>query len=138
MTERGFKQMMAEANAVIDTISVVDAMKLIDDKTVSFIDVREKHEREAAHIPGSYHAARGFLELIAAKDGPMHQEVFASGNHLILYCGTGGRSALSAKNSSRHGNKKRLQHGRWFCCLEGTKRIAFPKRQYQTCHLSTK
>ncbi|MBT3787804.1 MAG: rhodanese-like domain-containing protein [Alphaproteobacteria bacterium] len=97
MTERGFKQMMAEANAVIDTISVVDAMKLIDDKTVSFIDVREKHEREAAHIPGSYHAARGFLELIAAKDGPMHQEVFASGNHLILYCGTGGRSALSAK-----------------------------------------
>jgi rhodanese-related sulfurtransferase len=97
MTERGFKQLMAEANAVINTISVVDAVKLIDDKTVSFIDIREKHEREAGNIPGSHHAARGFLELIAAQDGPMHQEVFASGNHLILYCGTGGRSALAAK-----------------------------------------
>ena len=98
MTERDFKQWMAEANAVINTISVVDAKALLDDDTVAFIDVREKHEREnMGHITGSHHAARGFLEMIAPADGPMHQEIFASGKHLILYCGTGGRSALAAK-----------------------------------------
>ena len=97
MTERGFKQLMAEANAVIKTISVGEAMKLVADENICFIDVREKHEWDGGHIEGSHHAARGFLELIAAPDGPMHQEVFASGKHLILYCGTGGRSALAAK-----------------------------------------
>jgi rhodanese-related sulfurtransferase len=97
MPERGFKQLMAEANAVIKTISVGEAKKLSTDENVCFIDVREKHERESGHVDGSYHAARGFLELIAAPDGPMHQDVFVSGKHLILYCGTGGRSALAAK-----------------------------------------
>jgi len=97
MTDSGFKQLMAEANAVIETISVVEAMKLHGSDDVCFIDVREKHEREAGHIEGSHHAARGFLEFMAASDGPMHKDVFASGKRLVLYCGTGGRSALAAK-----------------------------------------
>ena len=97
MTERGFMKLMAEANAVIKTVSVGEAMKLVTDENVCFVDVREQHERDGGYIEGSHHAPRGFLELIAAPDGPMHQEVFASGKHLILYCGTGGRSALAAK-----------------------------------------
>jgi len=98
MTTRGFKQLMAEANASIDTMSVVDAKKLQNDSNVAFIDVREKHEREEkGFIAGSSHTPRGFLEMIVAEDGPMHDEVFASGKRLVLYCGTGGRSALAAK-----------------------------------------
>ena len=97
MSNPGFKKLMAEANAVINTISVVEASVLLGNSGVSFIDVREKHEFEAGHIEGAHHAARGFLEMIVAEDGPMHQAVFNSGDQLVLYCGTGGRSALAAK-----------------------------------------
>jgi rhodanese-related sulfurtransferase len=90
--------MMAEANAVINTISVADADDKHGENNIVFVDVREKHERETnGHIAGSIHAPRGFLELIADPEGPMHNSVMVSGKHLILYCGTGGRSALAAK-----------------------------------------
>jgi rhodanese-related sulfurtransferase len=64
---------------------------------VVFVDVREGHERAQGYIPGSIHAPRGFLEFIAHPDGPMLNPAFASGKRLILYCGSGTRSALSGK-----------------------------------------
>ncbi len=98
MITHGFKKMVAEANAVIDTISVPDAFAKHNDDEVIFVDVREKHERESkGHIAGSIHAPRGFLELIADPEGPMHNEIMVCGKHLILYCGTGARSALAVK-----------------------------------------
>ena len=98
MITYGFKKMMAEANAVIDTVSVSDAQAKINNDDVVFVDVREKHERESnGYIVGSIHAPRGFLELIADPEGPMHNSEIVSSKHLILYCGTGGRSALAAK-----------------------------------------
>jgi len=98
MITHGFKKMMADANAVIDTVSVSGALEKIGDGDVLFVDVREKHERENnGYITGSLHAPRGFLELIADPETPMHKPEIASGKHLILYCGTGGRSALAAK-----------------------------------------
>jgi len=104
MTTRGFKHLMAEANAAINTMSVVDAKELMNDSNVAFVDIREKHEREEkGYIAGSSHTPRGFLEMIVAADGPMHDEIFASGKHLVLYCGTGGRSALAAKTMTDMG-----------------------------------
>ena len=61
------------------------------------MDVRESHERAQGFIPGSIHAPRGFLEFIADPEGPMHNPVFTSGKRLILYCGSGTRSALAGK-----------------------------------------
>lgn len=98
MITHGFKKMIAEANAVIDTVSVADAYAKIDDGDVVFVDVREKHERDGnGHIAGSIHVPRGFLELIADPEGPMHNEIMVSGKYLILYCGTGGRAVLATK-----------------------------------------
>lgn len=98
MITRGFKKLMAEANAVIDTVSVHDALAMLDDTGTLFVDVRETVERqETGTIPGSVHAPRGFLELIADPEGPMHNEALASGKRLLLFCGTGGRSTLAAK-----------------------------------------
>ena len=98
MVTRGFRQMLAEANAVIETISVHDAQALVGDADVVFVDVRETVERQASGgIKDSVHAPRGFLEIIADPEGPMHVASLASGKRLLLYCGSGGRSALAAK-----------------------------------------
>ena len=91
-------KMLAEANAVIDTIAVHDALNLWSDPQIMFVDVRETAERQAKGvIPGSVHVPRGFLEFIADPAGPMHKEDLTVGRKLVVYCATGGRSVLAAK-----------------------------------------
>ncbi len=98
MVKRGFKQMLADANAVIETISVQEALKLVDDPDTLFVDVRETAERQnTGGIAGSVHAPRGFLEFIVDPEGPMHNAALTSGKRLVLYCQTGGRSTLATK-----------------------------------------
>jgi rhodanese-related sulfurtransferase len=96
--KKGFKQLLAEANAAIETISVQQALALVDDPTVQLVDIREQVELAASGmIPGAVHAPRGFLEFIADPESPMHKPPLASGKKLVLYCGSGGRAAMSAK-----------------------------------------
>ncbi len=94
---RGFKQMLAEANAVIETIDVQHALRLVGDDSVQFVDVRESTEvAQSGMIPGAFHAPRGFLEFFADPESPMHKKELA-GRKLVLYCATGGRSTFAAK-----------------------------------------
>ncbi len=98
MVTRGFKEVLAEANAIIETVSVPEAMALFDDGDVVFVDVRETHEREqAGTIARSAHVPRGFLEFIADPQSPIHNPVLASGKKLIVFCASGGRSTLAVK-----------------------------------------
>jgi len=98
MLKKGFKQMLAEANAAIETVSVQDLDYLMDDSEVVLIDVRETVERESdGAIPGSLHVSRGMLEFKADPDSPVYDNELDPDDRLILYCGTGGRSALAAK-----------------------------------------
>ena len=95
--KKGFKQMLAEANAFIETISVHDALPLVGLKSVLFLDVREAFELEKGEIEGALHAARGFLEFFADPESTMHKPEMARAEKIILYCASGGRSALAAK-----------------------------------------
>ena len=97
MLTKGFKDLLAEANAVVDVIAVHDAVNRHIGGDVVFVDVREADERAKGTIPQSIHAPRGFLEFIADPAGPMHNPAFASDKKLVLFCGTGGRSAMAAK-----------------------------------------
>lgn len=98
MLKRGFKEMLAEANAVIETVSVADLGYLLDDPEVVLVDVRESVERDrVGAIPGSVHAPRGLLEFHADPESPAYNGELQPSLRLILYCGTGGRSALAAK-----------------------------------------
>ena len=97
MVTKGFKELLADANAEIEAISAEQAMEMASSDDVVFVDVREAQENQAGAIPGSVHAPRGFLEFIADPGGPMHKPEFASGKQLVLYCATGGRSALAAQ-----------------------------------------
>src|SRR5919106_327621 len=83
MLKRGFKAMLAEANAVIETV---------------LVDVRDQAERERdGAIPDSVHVSRGLLEFKADPESPLYAPALRPERHIILYCGTGGRSALAAK-----------------------------------------
>ena len=98
MLKRGFKDLLAEANAVIETVSVQDLLYVLDDPDAVLVDVRETVERESqGAIPGSVHAARGMLEFYADPESPVYNDALSPERKLILYCGTGGRSALAAK-----------------------------------------
>jgi len=106
MLKKGFKQLLAEANAEIDSIPVAIARDMLDDDDVVFVDVREAEERERGFIPGSVHVPRGFIEFIADPEGPMHNPLIADEKTLVLYCGSGGRSALAAKTLQDMGFSK--------------------------------
>ncbi|RMD62150.1 MAG: rhodanese-like domain-containing protein [Alphaproteobacteria bacterium] len=97
MLKKGFKDLLAEANAAVDCISVTTAQELAGRPDVVFVDVREGHEWAEGHIPGAVHAPRGLLEFIAAPDGPLHNPELIPQKTLVLYCGTGARSAFAAK-----------------------------------------
>jgi len=98
MLKRGFKAMLAEANAVIETVAVHDLPYAQEDSDTLLVDVRETVEREnEGQIPGSIHAPRGLLGFHADPESPVYKEELTPDRRIILYCGSGGRSALAAK-----------------------------------------
>jgi rhodanese-related sulfurtransferase len=91
-------EMVAEANAAVGTLTVEEAKPLVGKDDVVFVDVREGAELAAqGKIPGAVHAARGHLEFYADPSAPFHKPELGSGKRLVLYCGSGGRSALAAR-----------------------------------------
>lgn len=98
MVTKGFKQLVAEANAAVETIPTGQAQGALSDPETVFIDIRDLPELERdGKIPGAVHASRGMLEFYADPESPYHRDVFASGKRLLLYCASGGRSALAAQ-----------------------------------------
>jgi rhodanese-related sulfurtransferase len=91
------KELVAAANTGIETITVDEARRLFDDGKVQFVDIREKHEWDAGHVPGAVHVPRGSLEFLADPSIPTHVAELHSDKKLVLYCAAGGRSALATK-----------------------------------------
>lgn len=98
MLKRSFKDMLAEANAVIETVAVLDLPYHLEDEDVVLLDVRETEERKKeGKIPGSIHVPRGLLEFQADPESPIYNSALVPERRFIVYCGTGGRAALAAK-----------------------------------------
>jgi rhodanese-related sulfurtransferase len=94
---KNVSDMVAEANAAIEVITAEAAKELVGRADVVFVDVRDGAELAAGKIPGAVHASRGLLEFMANPTTPLHKPELASGKRLVVYCGSGGRSALAAK-----------------------------------------
>lgn len=106
MITKGVKQLVAEADAEVETISIADAKSLLDDDSVLIVDIRDVRELDReGMIPGAYHAPRGMLEFWVDPDSPYHKEIFASGKKFLLYCAGAQRSALAAKSIQDMGLK---------------------------------
>jgi rhodanese-related sulfurtransferase len=106
MVARGFGQLVVEANAVVETIRAEDAVRLVNDPSAVFVDVREAAERKVTGaVNGAVSAPRGLLELHADPASSLHLKEFSSGKRLVLYCGLGGCSALAADRALRRSSK---------------------------------
>ena len=98
MLKKGFKALLGQANTEIETVSVEDAKTFIDSEDVLFVDVRETQEvQNTGGLPGHVHVPRGLLEFLVDPESPMHKPELSSGKRLVVYCASGGRSALAAK-----------------------------------------
>lgn len=92
------KDLVADAGRGLETLTGAEAVKLVRDPNVVFVDVREGEElQKTGKLQGAVHVPRGFLEFQADPTSPTHKPELGGGKKLVLYCGSGNRSALAAK-----------------------------------------
>jgi rhodanese-related sulfurtransferase len=92
------KQLLDEARSVVPAISPAQARELIANGDAIIVDVRDAPEIETTgRIAGALHVSRGMLEFRADPESPYHDKNFTRDRTVILYCASGGRSALSGK-----------------------------------------
>lgn len=104
MTIKNAKDLVAEANAFVDALSADAALKLLAKKDAVFVNLREKDELEkSGKLKGAVHVPRGLLEFQADHASPSHVQAFDPAKHLVLFCGSGSRSALVAEPSGTWG-----------------------------------
>jgi rhodanese-related sulfurtransferase len=91
--------LVADANKVIQTISIDDAIAAHGNDAFVFVDIRDVRELEReGTIPNAQHAPRGMLEFWFDPESPYHREVFGDeGKTYVLYCQSAWRSALATK-----------------------------------------
>jgi len=92
------KDMLAAANAAVPKITPDEARALLTQGKVLVVDVRDAPEVEkTGKIAGAVHVSRGMLEFRADPASPYHDKTFSKDRTVIVYCASGGRSALAGK-----------------------------------------
>ncbi|MBR0703801.1 rhodanese-like domain-containing protein [Bradyrhizobium diazoefficiens] len=92
------KQMLEAANAAVPKITSEQAAEMIRNGNTLVVDVRDAPEVAASgKIEGAMHVSRGMLEFRADPELPSHDKAFDKSKSVILYCASGGRSALAGK-----------------------------------------
>lgn len=92
-----FLKLVDDAKSRVREISIDEARNKLDSGSAKVIDVREESEWAAGHVRGAEYLGRGILER------DIEQRVPDKNAELILYCGGGFRSALSADNLQKMG-----------------------------------
>ena len=92
------KQMMEAANAVVPKVTPAQAKEMIAKGNTLVVDVRDSAEvANSGKVPGAVNVSRGMLEFRADPESPYHDKAFDKAKTVIVYCASGGRSALSGK-----------------------------------------
>ncbi len=94
--ETSSASLVKAARARIEEIETEDALALVDDPNVVFVDLREKAERlRSGFIPGSFHCPRGMAEFWVDPESPYFQKIFGEDKRFVFHCSLGWRSALT-------------------------------------------
>jgi rhodanese-related sulfurtransferase len=92
------KEMLAEANAVVPRLGPAEVRETIGKGNVLIVDVRDAPELAAGgKLKGAVNVSRGMLEFQADPDSPYHNPAFQKDKTVLVYCASGGRSALVGK-----------------------------------------
>jgi rhodanese-related sulfurtransferase len=101
---KGFRQLVDEANAVVEEIDVEAAKSLHGRSDVQFVDLRDPRELEIeGRMPGAFHCPRGMLEFWIDPASPYAKPVFQEDKTFVFFCAGGLRSALAAKTAQEMG-----------------------------------
>jgi rhodanese-related sulfurtransferase len=92
-----FLKLVDDAKARIQEVSVAETLQKLAMGKARVIDVREDNEWAAGRVRGAEHMGRGVIER------DIETRVPDKGTELILYCGGGFRSALSAESLQKMG-----------------------------------
>jgi rhodanese-related sulfurtransferase len=107
-------EMVAEAKGYVENLTPEQVAAEVEGGEAVLIDIREDDERlQSGAIPNAVRAPRGMLEFWADPTSPYHREEFDPARRTILYCASGGRSALAADTLQRmgYGNVAHLDGG---------------------------
>ena len=105
---KGYKQMLAEAEAEVQSVSGTDMEGRFEDADIVMVDIRDPRELEReGMIPGAFHAPRGMLEFWIDPESPYHKPRFAEGKTYVFYCASGWRSLLAARTAQEMGLEAR-------------------------------
>ena len=127
----GFKTLLAEANADVDTITVETLQQSIGDDTIVVIDLRDIRElQREGHLPGAVHMPRGMLEFWVDPDSPYARPIFQEDKRFVFYCASAWRSALACQVAGRLGlqNASHLEGGFTGWKKAGGEVVAYKKR----------
>ena len=93
-----FLALVNDAKKRVKETNVADVKRRMDagEKFV-LVDVREESEWAQGHLPGAIHLGKGIIER------DVEQRVPDTGVKIVLYCGGGFRSALTADNLQKMG-----------------------------------
>jgi rhodanese-related sulfurtransferase len=95
---KNVKELIAAANAVVPRITPAEAQQKITAGNALVVDVRDTPEVEkSGKVAGAVHIPRGMLEFRADPESPYYDQNFDKDKPVILYCASGGRSALSGQ-----------------------------------------
>lgn len=92
------KELLAAANGAVPRVTPDETRRLMAEDDALVVDVRDGLEvAKTGKIRGAVHVSRGMLEFRADAETPYHDPAFRKDRPVILYCASGGRSALAGK-----------------------------------------
>ena len=108
MAIKSLQTLVSEAMQEIKTISVHDALKMVEDNNCNLIDIRESNELESTgKVKNSVHIPRGKLEIYLDPNSDLYQQgVLDKNKEIVLFCAGGVRSALAVKVLKNMGYEK--------------------------------
>ena len=94
--KKGYKDLLAEADALVEAIDVAEASALHGRDDVVFVDLRDPRERERdGTIPDAFACPRGMLEFWIDPESPYAKPVFAEPKLFVFFCASGWRSSMT-------------------------------------------
>ena len=92
------REMLAEANAAVPRLNPAEVREMIGKGNVLLVDVRDAPElASGGKLKGAVNVSRGMLEFRADPESPFHNPAFQNDKIVLVYCGSGGRAALSGQ-----------------------------------------
>ena len=95
---KSIMDVVAEAKTMVPSISPEELKSIMEQDKVLVVDVRDAPELTATgKVQGALNVSRGMLEFRADETTPYHDKSFTKDKTIVLYCASGGRSALGGK-----------------------------------------